>query len=195
MLVKKLIKSFSVLPLVWLFSLASYGQSNVNLKFFGVSLHPKGEINAPLMPLNPDKKGYLVFNLGGALGYEHFLRRDKFSVKAIQALYADCALQVGGFSHVGVRWVVFKKGRHSLNGGIGPTLVFRRNWYRLKGYQYSGFFRGDKNDRWQYRLIPLAGELEYNLMVSERYELSTGLIPGYPSLISISFGLRRWINP
>ena len=177
-----------------LLAFPGWGQANLNLKFFGVSLHPRGETNAPLMPLNPDKRGYLVFNLGGTLGYEYFLRKDKVSLKAVQSLYADCALQLGGFTHLGIRWVIFKKGKHSLNGGLGPTLVFRRNWYRLEGYQYSGFFKGQPEDTWQYNFIPYAGELEYNVAFNDKYELSTALIPGYPSLISLSVGLRRWIS-
>jgi len=145
------------------------------------------------MPYNPDKKGYLVLNLGGTLGYEHFLKKDKFSIKAIQAIYADCAALLGGFSHVGVRWVIFKKGIHSLNGGFGPTLVYRRNWYQLKDYDDSGFFNGAPDDLWQYKFIPYAGELEYNLALNNRYDLSTTFIPGYPSLMSLSVGIRYWL--
>lgn len=145
------------------------------------------------MPLNPDKKGYLVFNLGGTLGYERFVRKDKFSLKAIQAVYSDCAAQLGGFTHLGVRWVVFKKGKHSLNGGFGPTLVYRRNWYRLNNYQDSGFFDGGSKSTWQYKFIPYAGELEYNLAINDTYEFSTTFIPGYPSLMSLSFGVRYWL--
>lgn len=170
-----------------------HAQQNLNLKFFGISLHPKGDVNAPLMPLNPDNKGYLVFNLGGTLGYEYFLKPNKFSIKGIQAVYSDCAAQLGGFSHVGLRWVVFKRGKHSLNGGFGPTLVYRRNWYKLTNYQDSGFFNGGKDAKWQYKFIPYAGELEYNLALNDQYEFSTTFIPGYPSLMSLSFGVRYWL--
>ena len=175
------------------FALQVQAQKNLNLKFFGLSLHPKGDVNAPLMPLNPDQKGYLVLNLGGSLGYEHFLKPDKFSLKAIQAVYSDCAAQLGGFTHLGMRWVVFKKGKHSLNGGFGPTLVYRRNWYQLENYRDSGFFDGGSGSKWQYKFIPYAGEFEYNLALNERYEFSTTFIPGYPSLMSLSFGLRYWL--
>ncbi|WP_223815893.1 hypothetical protein [Adhaeribacter rhizoryzae] len=193
---------FTNLPIVkyFLFTLLALliagqveAQSNLNLKFFGLSLHPKGDVNAPLMPLNPDKKGYFVFNLGGTLGYEHFLKPDKFSLKAIQAVYSDCAAQLGGFTHLGVRWVIFKKGKHSLNGGFGPTLVYRRNWYELDNYEDSGFFKGGQDVKYQYKFIPYAGEFEYNLALNEQYEFSTTFIPGFPSLMSLSFGIRYWL--
>ncbi len=188
-----MIKSVFFYLLFLIIILPAKAQSNINLKFFGLSLHPKGDVNAPLMPLNPDKKGYFVFNLGGSLGYERFLKPDKFSLKAIQAVYADCAAQLGGFTHIGVRWVVFNKGRHSLNGGLGPTLVYRRNWYRLPGYEDSGFFDGTTTSEWQYKFIPYAGEFEYNFALNEAYEFSTTFIPGYPSLMSLSFGIRYWL--
>src|SRR5687768_16694856 len=96
---------YLIFVLFFLFSARVKAQSNLNLKFFGLSLHPNGDVNGPLLPLNPDKKGYLVLNLGGSLGYEYFLKKDKFSLKAIQAVYSDCAAQLGGFTHLGVRWV------------------------------------------------------------------------------------------
>lgn len=186
-------KALLIIYFLFYLSHSVSGQSNLNLKFFGLSLHPKGDVNAYLMPLNPDKKGYLVFNLGGSLAYERFIKKDKFSLKAIQAVYSDCAAQLGGFTHLGVRWVVFKKGKHSLNGGFGPTLVYRRNWYRLNNYQDSGFFDGGSESAWQYKFIPYAGELEYNLAINKSYEFSTTFIPGYPSLMSLSFGVRYWL--
>lgn len=161
-----------------------------SVKYFGISLHPKGDVNAPLMPLNPDKKGYLVFNLGALVSYEQYFKPNKFSIKGIQAVYTDCAAQLGGFTHIGLRAIVFRTGRHSLNGGLGPTLIYRRNWQRLPGYQNSGYFKGKPEAPWQYRLIPYAGEFEYNYKVSEKTEFSVTFVPGYPDLISFSFGVR-----
>ncbi|RNI27089.1 hypothetical protein EFA69_12990 [Rufibacter immobilis] len=168
---------------------------NVNFKYFGLTLHPKGDDNAELMPLNPDGKGYLVLNIGASVGYEHFIVPDKFSVKAIQAFYADCALRFAGFTHLGLRGVVFTLGRHSLNGGIGPTLVYRRNWSELEGYNVStSFFGGDPEDKWQYKMIWYAGEFEYNYRLSDRTDFSVSFVPGYPDIMSLSFGVRYWLK-
>lgn len=169
-------------------------QRNWSFKYFGLSLHPNGDPNAPLMPLNPDRKGYLVFNLGGMASYEQFFKPHKFSFKGIQALYTDCAAQLAGFTHVGVRAVIFRTRRHSLSGGLGPTLVYRRNWHRLPGYQNSGYFDGAINDYWQYKFIPYAGEFEYNYQLTDQLDFSSTFVPGYPDLISLSFGLRFWLD-
>ena len=160
------------------------------VKYFGISLHPKGDVNAPLMPLNPDKKGYLVFNLGGMVSYEQYFKPNKFSIKGIQAIYTDCAAQLGGFTHIGIRAVVFQTSRHSLNGGIGPTFIYRRNWHKLPGYQNSGYFEGKPDAAWQYKFIPYAGEFEYNYKLTEKTEFSVTFVPGYPDLMSLSVGVR-----
>jgi hypothetical protein len=169
-------------------------QRSWGVKYFGISLHPKGDPNAPLMPLNPDKKGYLVFNLGAMVSYEQFFKPHKFSWKVIQAGYTDCAGQLAGFTHIGIRAMIFENGRHSLNGGIGPTFVYRRNWYKLPEYQNSGYFNGAPTDLWQYKFIPYAGEFEYNYQLSDKMDFSSTFVPGYPDLISLSFGLRFWLN-
>jgi hypothetical protein len=124
------------------------------------------------------------------LSYEKFWKPQKYSVKAIQALYTDCAALLGGFTHIGVRAMIFQKNKHALSGGLGPTFIYRRNWYRLPGYQDSGFFNGSPGNQWQYKFIPYAGELEYNYQLSNKVDFSTTFVPGYPSLISLSFGIR-----
>ena len=177
------------------FSAQAQYKRNLNFKYFGLTFHPRGDDNAELMPLNPDGKGYLVFNIGGSVAYEQYFVQDKFSVKAIQALYADCAMQFAGFTHLGVRAVIFQIGRHSLNGGLGPTLVFRRNWSDLEGYNSNtSFFGGDPNDKWQYKMIWYAGEFEYNYRLSDRADFSTSFVPGYPNIMSLSFGVRYWLK-
>ncbi|WP_207435057.1 hypothetical protein [Sabulibacter ruber] len=177
------------------FTAPAQHRRNLNIKYFGLTLHPKGDDNADLMPLNPDGKGYFVVNVGASVGYEQFFVPDKFSFKAIQAFYADCAMRFAGFTHFGVRAVIFNIGRHSLNGGLGPTLVYRRNWSELEGYNLStSFFGGDPDDKWQYRMIWYAGEFEYNYQLSDRVDFSTAFVPGYPNIMSLSFGVRYWLK-
>lgn len=161
-----------------------------SLKFFGLSLHPEGDPNAHLMPINPDGHGYLVLNLGGMLSHETAVLDSAFSIKAIQTLYADCAGQAGRFSHIGIRFLVFKKNRHMLSGGIGPTFIFRRSWHRLPEYQPSGFFNGDPGEAWQYKMLWYGGEFEYNYAIGGQTAISFTFVPGYPNLISLSAGLR-----
>ncbi|ALI97892.1 hypothetical protein [Rufibacter tibetensis] len=183
------------LTLLGSFSAQAQYKRNLSVKYFGLTLHPKGDDNAELMPLNPDGKGYLVLNVGGSVSYEQYFVQDKFSLKAIQAFYADCAMRFAGFTHLGLRAVIFQIGRHSLNGGLGPTLVYRRNWSELEGYNFStSFFGGDPSDKWQYKMIWYAGEFEYNYRLSDRVDFSTSFVPGYPNIMSLSFGVRYWLK-
>ena len=66
------------------------------VKFVSFSLHPKTSPNAPLMPLKFDSRGVFVYNPGGTLNFEYFIVDDIFSVKFVQGLYGDCALQFLG---------------------------------------------------------------------------------------------------
>ncbi len=185
------IKTTLLLFTILLSGIPALGQNSyTSLKFFGLSLHPYGDENAHLMPLNPDKEGYLVLNLGGTLAHEIQIAESKYSVKALQTLYADCASQLGGFSHIGIRAIVFTKNKHQLTGGIGPTLIFRRNWHRLQDYKPSGFFKGGPDDEWQYKFLWYGGELEYHYSLTEKTSLSTTFVPGFPEIINFSIGIR-----
>ena len=165
-------------------------QDNMGMKFFGLSIHPKGELdNAFLMPHKLDKSGYLVMNLGAELMYEKFLLKDVLSVKLVQALYADCAGRLGGFSHIGIRGKILKKGKHSLYGGIGPTWIYRRNWLELSGYVNPNRFKGDLQDKYQYLFLWYGGEFEYKYQISKKMNIAISFVPGYPDLMSLALGM------
>lgn len=169
-------------------------QDNVGIKFFGLSIHPREVVNEHLMPNRLDKGGHFVMNLGTKVMYENFFYADIFSVKVIQALYADCAARLGGFSHIGLRGTIFRKGSHSLHGGIGPTLVYRRSWLELPGYVRGDLFKGDEGDKYQYLFMWYGGEIEYKYKINSRIDFAISLVPGYPDLINLSFGINYRIN-
>lgn len=173
-----------------LLSLNLNAQNSIGLKFFGLSIHPKGEKeNAFLMPNKLDKNGVFVMNFGGVVSYEYFIFKDIVSVKAIQSLYSDCAARLGGFSHIGVRATIFKKGKHTFSGGIGPTIIYRRNWLDLDGYVNKNRFKGNKNSKWQHLFLWYGGEFEYKYSINEKFDISGSFVPGYPDLMSLSLGM------
>lgn len=166
-------------------------QNNIGFRFFGFTIHPRGEkTNARIMPLRLDKDAYFVLNPGCVIHYENKLYKDIFTIKVAQALYSDCAARLGGFSHIGFRGRILKKNNFSIYAGCGPTLVFRRNWIEIPEYINPYFFKGNANDKWQYKFIPYAGEVELKYFVSEIIEFAISLIPGYPVIINISLGLN-----
>ena len=163
----------------------------VGIKFFGLSIHPAGDLNAQLMPLKFDKKGVFVLNTGVSMNVEYFFYKNIVSVKFVQGLYADCAQKLGGFTHLGLRGRIFEYGKHSFYGGIGPTLIYRKNWYSFENYDGSySFFRGNPEDTWQYRFLWYGGEFEYNYALNEKVSLSSSFVPGFPDLVNLSIGIR-----
>jgi hypothetical protein len=190
----KLIIFFALISF-FTFSERLTAQDNIGIKFFGLSIHPKGEKdNAFLMPNKLDKNAYLVMNFGAEIMYEKFLHKDILSVKVVQALYSDCAEKLGGFSHIGIRAKIFKIERHSLFGGIGPTLVFRRNWQEMSEYVNPNRFKGEVNDKWQCLFLWYGGEFEYKYLISDRIDFSASFIPGYPDLMSLAVGVNLKFN-
>ncbi|WP_276498716.1 hypothetical protein [Pontibacter litorisediminis] len=161
----------------------------VTVKLFGLSAHLRQSQNPEIFPNRLDERGVLVLNLGAIVGYERFVLRDRISVRVEQGLYADCAAELAGFSHIGFRGVLLHKGRHSVNGGFGPTLVYRKDWNRIEGYGDDGYF--NRYGQWQYRFYWYGGEFEYNYRFKPDTELSVNLVPGVPELVSVGFGLRK----
>jgi hypothetical protein len=181
----------TVLITVAILSNKATAQDNFGIKYFGLSIHPKGENeNAFLMPNKLDKNGFLVLNLGAELMYEKFILKDILSIKIIQALYADCAERPGGFSHIGVRGKILKKGKHSIYGGIGPTLVYRKSWLELPGYVNPNRFNSTTGNNIQYLFIWYGGEFEYKYQLGSQIDLAVSFVPGYPDLMSLALGLN-----
>jgi hypothetical protein len=158
-------------------------------KLFGVSVHLKESPHPEIFPNRLDEKGYITFNYGAIVGYDRFIVGNKHAVRVEQGLYADCAASLAGFTHIGWRALILQKNRHSLNGGIGPTLVYRRDWNRIIGYKDDGYF--NRRGEWQYKFYWYAGELEYNYSLSEQTDFSVNLVPGLPELISFGVGVRQ----
>lgn len=190
-----MVKIISLLLLVLLFRVG-VSQNNFGIKYFGLSIHPKGEKeNAFLMPNKLDKNGTLVLNIGGVFSYEHFLIKDILSVKTVHAFYADCAARFGGFSHIGLRGKILKKGKHSLYGGIGPTLVYRRNWLEMSGYVNQNRFKGDLSNKYQQLFLWYGGEFEYKWQFTKTLDFAVSFVPGFPDLMSLSVGLSYNLTP
>lgn len=183
-------KLFYTLLFILLCVITTCGQDNIGIKYFGLSIHPKGESdNAFLMPRKFDKNGYLVLNIGGVVSYEKFVFRDILSVKTVAALYNDCASQIGGFTHVGLRGKIFRTRNQSLYGGIGPTLVYRENWQKLENYINPHRFKGGIEKKWQYLFLWYGGEFEYKYLVNDFLDIAISFVPGYPDLMSLSLGI------
>ncbi|MEJ8757818.1 hypothetical protein WG947_12465 [Pontibacter sp. H259] len=161
----------------------------LTVKAFGISFHLKKSPHPEIFPNRLDEKGHVTLNYGAIVGYDRFIVRNVHAIRVEQGLYADCSASLAGFTHIGWRGLIFQKKRHSMNGGIGPTLVYRKDWNRIEGYSDDGYF--NKRGNWQYKFYWYAGELEYNYKLSQQTDLSVNLVPGLPELISFGVGMRQ----
>ena len=162
------------------------------VKLFGLSIHPSGAPNYRLFPWKLDPKGIVVFNPGVTLNFEYFVWRDIISIKLVQGLYGDCAMQFAGFSHLGFRVRFLKIARFSMNVGIGPTFLYKRSWYKLPNYDPSSesYKGGTKGEDWQHLFYWYAVEIETNVKVNDNSDVSITIIPGIPEIINFSAGFR-----
>ncbi len=165
-------------------------QSNVGVKYFGFSIHPKGDAQADLMPYKLDKKGKYILNFGTILSYQKFIYRDLISVKFAQGIYTDSGGLLSGHTHLGFRVVFLEKGKNNFSMGFGPTLIYRRNWNIKEGYVSTGLF--EESGKIQYKFVWYGGEFEYNRFINEHLDLSVNFLPGYPLVMSFGVGVRWW---
>lgn len=163
----------------------------VGVKFLCFNSHLGTAINQHIIPLKLDPNANLVYNPGGTLNAEVFLLKNILSIKFVQGLCADCAMQFLGYTHLGFRLRLLKIKRFSLNFGIGPTFIYRQSWYKIKGYDDTGrFFRGSPEEDWEYRFIWWGGEGEININVKDGWDVSVSVVPSNPLIINMGFRYR-----
>ena len=166
-------------------------QKYISVQYFGLTFHPGGgAVNmVKNYPLKLDDKAYIVINVGVAASYDSDLS-DKWFLRTEAAYYKDCAYTNAGYVHFGFRWKPVQWGRHSINGGIGPTFLAREDWHRFEGYKDTDIYGKHVWNGMQYRLIPFGGEFEYMYKINDKCDFRYSVIPGYPAVITSKFGFR-----
>ncbi len=172
-------------------------QSNISLKYLGLTIHPLGDDMAEFQPYKLDPEAKFVLNFGGVLSLEQFIYNDWLSVKYIQALFADCSAGMASVTHLGVRVRFMNKPKHKLSFGVGPAFMIREDWGRFDGYKSSGTLNRVYSDKFgwlQYKLFWFGIEVEYDFSISERWDLNMSITPGVPAVITYGIGLKYWFN-
>ena len=169
-------------------------QSSVGLWFVTATVHPYGEKMAFLMPARVDDRAYLVFNWGFVGSYQRYFYKKRWSVKFAQGAYSDCAELFAGHTHIGLRINVLNGRKNSLELGFGPTLVYRKSWYRFPGYVQDHNLLLKTSGDWQWNFIWYGGEIEYVRHISPQWDLSFHVIPGPPKFFTFGFGSRYWFQ-
>jgi len=165
----------------------SYAQWFFEIKFVGISAHLKKNPHPHLYKRKLDKSGFLVMNLGVIFSIEKMVCNDFLSLKFSQAFFLDCASELAGFSHAGLRFNGTIDHHHFAIGN-GPTLFYRKDWKTLEGYVDEGLFKTYKE--YQYRYFWYAGEINYDYFFTNSEAFSFTLIPGPPEFATFAAGLR-----
>lgn len=160
------------------------------VKFTGLSYHPGGGENIEPYKRALDDKDFWVLLVGLETDADYKLHRFLY-VRASTSLYKDCADVWAGYFHLGFRanWDVTD--RFSLRIGIGPTQLWRENWYgKVAGYEKDSFFGDASPGTFQGRFIWYGGDVEAEWKAWDRFSLVYSVIPGYPEVVQSSIGLR-----
>ena len=193
-----LISKTTLLLLFSSFSAVVFSQKHhLEIKYVGLGWHPQDEgMNVEKMPLKLDADGTFMLNVGALVSWErYFKEKGRYSLELMGAYYLDCALVPDVVLHLGFRGKFFTIGKHSLNGGIGPTILLRRNWHdKVLDYVNTGYFNGDEDDYFQWRFYWYGGEIEYNYAFNKKNILSVSVIPGFPKYVALFFGFERWLG-
>lgn len=162
----------------------------VGLKYMGLSYHPGGGENEEHYLRSLDSKDYWVVLVGGQVDVDYSVF-NFLMVRASTSFYKDCADLWAGFYHLGFRANWDATDRLSLRVGVGPTYLWRQNWFhQVKGYTKDSFFGPATEGNFQGKFIWYGGDVEAEWKAWRHASLVYGCIPGYPEVIQNSLGMR-----
>ncbi|MGL1888904.1 MAG: hypothetical protein OCD76_20495 [Reichenbachiella sp.] len=164
---------------------------HASLQFVGISYHPGGGNYADDYPLKIDDDAYWLLNIGGALNVDYDIVDSIAFIRGAAAFYKDCAFFYAGYFHLGIRGVIVRFGKHSINGGMGATLIYRENWNQIPEYENDSFYENAiMNGRWEYQFIFYGGEFDYIYQYSKNIGIQYSIVPGFPMVITSKLGVR-----
>lgn len=157
--------------------------------YYALTYHPNG--GGADYPRELDSEAYWVIQLGGEAIADYYLK-PWLLLRTAGSLYRDCADVWAGHAHLGFRLDWRVASRFSARIGIGPTYLWRENWYGVVDrYRSDAFFgRPGKGDRFQSAWIWYGGNIEAEVRLGRGMGLVYSLVPGYPLVMTSSLGLR-----
>ena len=160
-----------------------------NLLFTGLTYHPGGGEHDDY-PRKLDAAAYWVLQLGAETDLDWYLHKYVI-LRGSTALIKDCADVWSGFFHVGPHLNLPIGSRFVFRVGIGPTLVWRQNWYGVvNGYHGDSFYGKDTTSTFQTKFLWYGGNLDFEWKVRNNMSLIYSNIPGWPHVITSSLGAR-----
>jgi hypothetical protein len=160
-----------------------------NFLLMGLTFHPDGGENEGY-PRQLDDEAYFVIMPGmqADLDYQfHRYALARFST----SLYRDCADVWSGFFHLGPRVNLPIGERFVFRVGIGPTYLWRQNWFGVvAGYRKDSFYGDGKPGDFQTKFLWYGGDLDFEWKLNSKVSLIYANIPGWPEVITSNVGLR-----
>jgi hypothetical protein len=162
----------------------------IGVNYTGITYHPGGGENEEPYKRALDDGDYWVLLVGFQANADYKLHRF-FYLRTATSFYKDCSDLWAGFYHFGFRANWDATERLSMRIGVGPTLLWRENWYgKVKGYTKDSFFGEATGGKYQSAFIWHGGDAEVEWKATERLSLVYALIPGYPEVMQNSVGAR-----
>jgi len=163
----------------------------ITVKYVGLTYHPFGV--APFeFETSLDKGGFFSLLKGLEWELDYALNR-KILLRVSTSIYKDCADLWAGYYHFGFRANFRASPNLIYRVGIGPTVIWRENWWE-KVAQYGGniFYGGEKvTGKYETAFLWYGGNMELDWKTSEQFSLVYAMIPGFPSAVTNSVGVRR----
>lgn len=161
-----------------------------NLKYTGLSYHPGGGENIEHYKRSLDSRDYWVVLVGAEADGDWMVNRFVY-IRAATSLYQDCSELWAGYYHLGFRANADLGDKVALRIGIGPTLIWRQNWFgRVKGYTKDSFFGPATPGEFQSKFIWYGGDIEAEWKLWRHASLVYSVIPGFPEVVTSSVGAR-----
>ncbi|MFC1584999.1 hypothetical protein ACFL5V_05585 [Fibrobacterota bacterium] len=168
-------------------------QSNlaVAVKYIGLTCHPFG-VQGFDFALAVDEGGFFVLQVGLETDVDYYLY-ECLILRASGSLYKDCANVWAGYYHLAPRLSLPITPELIFRIGIGPTIIWRENWAGEFDRYGGNIFYGDRKEGGTFETAFLwyGGNLDLDWKVNEDYSILYSVIPGLPSAISNSIGVRR----
>ena len=165
-----------------------YSQSNISIKLLTLSYEFNVE-NAELYNQTFTDNGTLALEPGFVFSYEAYANKNT-AIKLNQAVFYDKVSSLSAFTQLMFKFRVFTHYKHSMYFGIGPNLQLRKSRQDIVGYIDEGYF-SDLGD-YQYKLSWFSAEIDYNIYLNKKTDLSISLNHISPRSIGLAVGFKYW---
>ena len=147
-----------------------------NTKIWGVSSHINEDVFA---------------HIGIEIDQDYYVHPNVI-LRGGGGIYQDSYNLLAGFLHLGVRFEAEKFNNILIRVGIGPTFIWRQNWWNHKpGYNGSTFFgKTPQSGDWETGFILYGGDIEIEWVGGDDWSMVLAVVPAYPVVINTNVGIR-----